>query len=171
MNLQPTLESALVCIRPMVKEDFEELYRIASDSLIWEQHQNSDRYTLEKFRLFFDQGIAGKSAFTISDKNTNQIIGSSRYKVINEEEGVIEIGWSFLARSFWGGNYNKAFKKLMVNYALNSYKKVVFYVHLNNYRSQKAMKKLGGRIWKEGSAIWIRPSAETLTYVLEQPLV
>ncbi len=171
MNLQPNLESELVSIRPMVNEDFEELFGIASDPLIWQQHQNSDRYTLEKFRLFFNQGLEGKSAFTISDKKTHQIIGSSRYKVISEEEGVIEIGWSFLARSVWGGHYNRAFKKLMVNHALLTYNKVVFYVHVNNYRSQKAMEKLGGKIWKEGSANWVRPSAETVTYVLNQPLV
>lgn len=170
MNFQPRLESDIVLIRPLVEEDFDKLYEIGSDPLIWEQHQNSDRYTLEKFRLFFDQGLEGKSAFAICDKKTNQIIGSSRYKIINEEEGVIEIGWSFLDRSVWGGQYNKAFKTLMINHALKSYKKVVFYVHVNNYRSQKAMEKIGGKKQESDSASWVRPTTETITYVMNQPL-
>ncbi len=169
MNLQPTLESDLVRVRPLVKEDFDKLYAIASDPLIWEQHQNSDRYTLEEFRLFFDQGIEGKSAFAICDKKTNQILGSSRYKVIHEKEGVIEIGWSFLDRSVWGGQYNKAFKTLMVNHALKSYKMVVFHVHVNNYRSQKAMAKIGGKKLEESSASWLRPTNETITFAVTQP--
>ncbi len=169
-KLQPVLANETVHIRPLVQDDFEALFRVASDPLIWEQHQNSDRHTLAKFTEFFDQGIAGKAAFAILDKKSNKIIGSSRYRVISEIEGVIEIGWSFLGRSFWGGAYNKEFKKLLINHALQFYKHVVFYVHINNYRSQGAMLKIGGRKMKEDSTSWVRSTNDTLTYVIDHAL-
>lgn len=170
MNLQPTLESDLVLIRPLVAKDFENLYAIASDPSIWQQHQNSNRYTLEEFTDFFNQGIACKAAFTILDKKSNKIIGSSRYKVISDSEGVIEIGWSFLERVFWGGTYNKEVKKLLVNHALQYYKQIVFFVHVNNNRSQKAMLKVGGRKMEAGSASWVRCIEDTISYVIDEPI-
>jgi len=171
LNLQPRLEDDLLVIRPLKEEDFQELYKLASDPLIWEQHQNKNRYTLEEFTGFFKEGIASKGALAVLERQSKKIIGSSRYKMLNEAEGVVEIGWSFLAREFWGGHYNKRFKKLMINHALQYCNHIVFYVNSKNYRSQKAVEKLGGRKMIYPEMPWVLSEDIGLTHVIDTPLI
>ena len=127
LNLQPFLENDLVVIRPLKDDDFENLFKVASDPLIWEQHQNKNRYTREEFTLFFNEALTSKGALLILDGKTKKVIGSSRFKLIDEVEDVVEIGWSFLGREYWGGTYNREMKKLMINYALEFSKTIIFY--------------------------------------------
>jgi len=108
MNLQPTLENDLIILRPLIEDDFEALYVVAKDPLIWEQHPCWDRYKREVFSEFFKESIRSKGALIIIDKSSNSIIGSTRFKPVNNVENAIEIGWSFLSRYYWGGKYNKS---------------------------------------------------------------
>ncbi len=55
--LQPTLQGTLVHLSPMRAEDHDDLYAVAKDPLIWEQHPSWDRYKPEVFRPVFDQGL------------------------------------------------------------------------------------------------------------------
>lgn len=138
--------------------------------MIWEQHQNKDRYTLENFTEFFNDSMDSKGALIIVDANTNNIIGSSRYKIINEEEKIIEIGWSFLSRARWSGYYNQVFKRLMINYALQHFSNVIFYVNCKNYRSQRAMEKLGARKIKFPEKTWVLREDIGITYAIDSGL-
>lgn len=144
MNLQPTLENDLLLLRPLETADEESLFDVAKDPLIWEQHPNNDRYKRNNFEDFFEDSIKSGGALIIIDKKTNIAIGSSRYKKLDGNGSAIEIGWSFLAREFWGGEYNRSFKTLMIEYAFKWVDEVVFYVGQNNYRSQRAVQKIGG---------------------------
>lgn len=168
-NLQTTLKNDLVFLRPLIEEDFEELFESASDPLVWEQHQNQDRYTRKNFTTFFDDALTSKGALTIIDAQTNKIIGSTRFKM-SASEGVVEIGWSFLGRSFWGGSYNQSFKKLMINYALLHCTYVIFYVNPKNYRSQKAMEKLGATKMRYLEKPWVLKEDVGVTYAIDSPL-
>ena len=144
MNLQPTLENELVRIRPLVNSDLEPLYKVAQDPNIWKQHP-CKRYLRSEFEKFFLESIESKGALTILDKSTDKIMGSSRYKKFDGFPDVVEIGWTYLGREYWGGKYNGSLKSLMVEYAFNFVSKIVFYVHKNNIRSQKAVEKIGGQ--------------------------
>jgi RimJ/RimL family protein N-acetyltransferase len=143
-NLQPTLQDDLLIVRPLKEEDFEDLYKVASDPLIWEQHPASDRYKKEVFDELFKDAMQSGGAFAIVDKGTNSIIGSTRFHAIKESKNAIEIGWTFLARQYWGGKYNKSMKCLMMKYAFDFVENVLFYIHENNFRSRKAVEKIGG---------------------------
>ena len=145
MNLQPRLEDDLIILRPLRESDFEALYEVAKDPLIWEQHPISDRYEIEKFSGFFSDSIRSKGALILVEKTGKKVIGSTRFKRLNNVESAIEIGWSFLAREFWGGDYNKSMKNLMLNYAFSIVSDVVFYIDEKNIRSQKAVQKIGGK--------------------------
>ena len=169
-DLQPFLESNLVVVRPLQVLDFVALYKVASDPLIWEQHQNKDRHTKENFTQFFNEAIDSKGALVILDKKNEEVIGSSRFKIIDVRNRIVEIGWSFLGRDYWGGPYNRAFKKLMVNHALQSFDKVVFYVNSNNYRSQKALEKLGAMKMIDTDKSWILPKEKGVTFVIDSEL-
>ncbi len=145
-DIQPSLENDLVLLRPLMEADFENLYQVAKDPLIWEQHQNKDRWELEVFKDFFKDAIDSKGAFVVIDQATQKIIGSSRYKISKNTPRAIEIGWTFISREYWGGKYNKSFKKLMIAHAFEHFDYILFYVNRHNHRSQKAVQKLGGRL-------------------------
>jgi N-acetyltransferase len=143
-ELQPTLPGELLELRPLAAEDWDALYGVASDPLIWEQHPSSDRYKPEVFREFFRDALACGGAFLVVDRKTGEPIGSSRYFGYDESKREIEIGWTFLARSRWGGAYNREMKRLMLRHAFQFVDSVVFIVGPTNWRSRRAMEKIGG---------------------------
>lgn len=143
-NLQPEiLEDEITKLIPLQESDFDELYKVASDPLIWEQHPMKDRYKIEVFRSFFDAAIDSKSSFLIVDKKTNEIIGNTRFYDYNPEKSSVAIGFTFIGRKFWGGLYNKSNKKLLIDYAFQHLDSVIFHIGADNIRSQKAVEKLG----------------------------
>ena len=141
-DLQPTLTGELVVVRPLRPDDFEELYRAASDPLIWEQHPQSNRHERAVFKDYFDGAIASGGAFAVIDRSSGRIIGSSRYWNL-EPGSEVEIGWTFLERQVWGGPYNAELKALMIRHAFRFVERVVFVAGEDNVRSQKALQKIG----------------------------
>ncbi len=144
-DLQPTLNGELLELRPLRPEDFQDLYAVAGDPLIWEQHPSNDRYQEPVFQVFFLDALASGGALLAIDSEDGRVIGSSRYHGYDEEKSEIEIGWSFLARSHWGGVYNREMKQLMLRHAFRFVKTVVFLVGPKNYRSQRALEKIGAK--------------------------
>jgi len=142
-DLQPILTGELLELRPLRPQDFDALYAVASDPLIWEQHPSSDRYQLEVFKEFFRGAIESGGAFLVLDRKDGKIIGSSRYADYEPAKSEIEIGWTFLARSHWGGVYNREMKHLMLRHAFRFVENVVFLVGPDNWRSRKALEKIG----------------------------
>jgi RimJ/RimL family protein N-acetyltransferase len=144
MNLQPNhLKNEVVVLLPLEAEDFESLYAVACDPLIWEQHPNPDRYKKEVFENFFKGAMESKGAFIIRDTQTNAIVGSSRFYDYDATKSEIKIGYTFFSRSCWGNGINKEVKKLMIDYVLGFVDHIIFHVGASNLRSQKAMEKLG----------------------------
>ena len=143
-DLQPTLQGELLTLRPLLLDDFEDLFAAASDPLIWEQHPASNRYQDEVFRAFFAESLASGGALVASDRRDGRIIGSSRFHGYDPALSEIEIGWTFLVRSHWGGRYNGEMKRLMIEHAFRFVDRVVFLVGPTNFRSQRAVEKIGG---------------------------
>lgn len=164
VDLQPTLEDEVILLRPLGQDDFENLYKVASDPLIWAQHPAKDRCERSVFELFFKDAIESGGAFAVIDKKTGEIIGSTRFHYVKESENAIEIGWTFLARKYWGGLYNGSMKRLMMDWAFQFVDHVLFYIDENNIRSQKAVEKIGGeRITSlHGVVLEIRPNAAVI---------
>jgi RimJ/RimL family protein N-acetyltransferase len=143
-DLQPKhLKNEWISLVPLELADFDKLYKVASDPLIWEQHPNKNRYQLNVFKNFFEGALLSKGAFLITDATTNEAIGSSRFCNYNPDDNSIEIGYTFYARKCWGKPYNRSTKQLMINYALEKVNTIHFFVGAENIRSQKAMEKLG----------------------------
>ncbi|MCD9574561.1 GNAT family N-acetyltransferase [Flavobacterium soyae] len=143
-NLQPDfLEDQIVKLIPLEENHFEELYKAASDPLIWEQHPMKDRYKKDVFKTFFETAIDSKGSFLILDKHTNEIMGTTRYYDYNPEKSSVAIGYTFLSRKYWSGPYNKSCKKLLIDYAFQYVDSILFHIGAENFRSQKAVLKLG----------------------------
>lgn len=161
-NLQPKLKGELIELRPLLLEDFDGLFNVASDPLIWEQHPAHNRYEKNVFENFFQDAINSGGALVVIDSKSKIIIGSSRYHGYNPDKSEIEIGWTFLARSYWGGVYNKEMKKLMLEHAFKFVSSVIFVVGIENIRSQRAVLKIGGKQVGTG-----KDNAENKSYIYQ----
>ena len=143
-NLQPeNLQNELIKLVPLQENDFEELYQVASDKLIWEQHPNKMRYERAVFENYFEGAMQSKGAFFIRDTNSNEPMGCTRFYDFDENDSSVLIGYTFIGRQFWGKGYNTALKKIMLDYAFQFVDKVYFHIGAQNIRSQKAIEKIG----------------------------
>lgn len=143
--MQPVLHDGLIDLRPMALSDWDALFAVAADREIWALHPAHDRWQESVFRAYFDEGLAQNGALTVREARTGAVIGASRYDRLLAHEGEVEIGWTFLARAYWGGTYNQSLKRLMLGYAFErGYDAAIFLVGETNVRSRRAMEKIGG---------------------------
>lgn len=159
IDIQPTLENADVILTPLKEQDFEALYKVASDPKIWEQHPNKDRWQRDVFAIFFQGAIESKGAFLIIDKKTGEIAGSTRFYNYEEKDRSVLIGYTFYATKFWGKGLNLAAKHLMLDHVFPKVDKVYFHIGATNLRSQIAIERLGAK----------KVAEETVAYYGETP--
>ena len=146
MELQPTLEGPTLLVRPLAPSDLEAMYAAAADPEIWALHPEPTRWQREVFEAGFWAGaLACGSAFTVIERATGTVIGSSRYYQVDLAARRVCIGFTFLARSHWGGDTNAELKRLMLEHAFHFVDAVEFHIGVNNLRSRRAMEKIGGR--------------------------
>ena len=98
-------------MRPLRPDDFEALFAAASDPLIWKDHFQPDRSKREVFQKFFDGAIESKGALVVIERSSGRVIGASGYRKYDGADREVEIGFTFLAREYWGGAYNGELKK------------------------------------------------------------
>ncbi|MBX9710447.1 MAG: GNAT family N-acetyltransferase [Xanthobacteraceae bacterium] len=151
-DFQPTLTGDSVVIRPIAPGDWPELFAAASDPEIWKLHPASTRYTEPVFREYFDNAIASHMAFVFVERASGALIGSSRYHGYDAEKSEVEIGWTFIVRDHWGGATNREVKRLMLDHAFTFVDTVIFWVGETNWRSQRAVEKIGG-VKREGTFV------------------
>lgn len=165
MDRQPTLHGERLLLRPLEAGDWDALFAVASDPLIWEIHPQHDRWQEAVFRVFFAEALAGGGAVAVIDQATGAMIGSSRWERFDPADGgSVEIGWTFLARSHWGGGYNRELKQLMIGHALKYVERVRFLIGEHNVRSRRAMEKIGGRL--TGASTLDRTASGVIRHVI-----
>jgi len=168
MHLPTSLENELLLLRPLSLIDYEALWEAASDPFIWEQHP-CNRHEKDEFDAFFDESFHSKGALVVFDKSDLRLIGSSRFKTFPEFPSVVEIGWTFLSRPYWGGWYNRSLKMLMLEYAFGLFDTVVFFVDAGNKRSQRAVEKIGAnQVHSFQNNALPRPKANTLLFEIRK---
>ncbi len=146
LDLQPLLDGPTLRVRPLRAADWAPLYGVAADPLLWAQHPARDRYREPVFRALFEESLACGNALAVVDRAADKVIGSSRYSFAFAEPGEVEIGWTFLARDRWGGPANRELKRLMLRHAFTAVDRVMFRIGETNFRSRRAMEKIGGRL-------------------------
>jgi RimJ/RimL family protein N-acetyltransferase len=162
-DAQPVLQGERLELRPLRAGDWQALYAVASDSFVWEQHPARNRHEIEVFRTFFDEALASGGALVVIDRANGLVIGSSRFHGYDEAKSEVEIGWTFLARLYWGGVYNGEMKRLMLEHAFRFVDSVIFVIGPQNFRSQKAVLKLGAVRTEETAP---GPSGDSLVFRL-----
>ena len=144
-ELQPVLRGNRIVLRPLRSDDFEALFACASDPLIWAQHPVPNRYQEPVFRKFFDGAVESGGAFTVLDGD--KVVGSSRYYNLMPRQ--VTIGYTFLARSHWGGSTNAEMKRLMLEHAFRFVDEARFEIGATNFRSRRAIEKIGAKLLEE----------------------
>ena len=150
--LAPTLENNYVKLSPLGMKNYNHLVNIAKeDKLI--QFSPSKIDTNETLKTYVQTAIDGlyqktTIPFIIFDKQKNAYAGSTRFGLINWENKVLHIGWTWIGREFQGSGLNKQVKFLMLQYAFEvlDFDKVEFRVDERNLQSRKAVEKLGASL-------------------------
>ncbi|MEL6670994.1 MAG: GNAT family N-acetyltransferase [Bacteroidota bacterium] len=167
-DLQPTLENEWVHLSPLTRGDYDALFQVAADPAIWEQHPVKNRSTEAGFNRFFAEALASGGTLVVREKSQGLVIGSSRFRLLDKAPQAVEIGWSFLARAYWGGQYNRAVKHLMLKHALSQKPEVVFFIDPLNIRSQKAVMKIGGKqLSQEMADAYLEAGRKDLVFLID----
>lgn len=166
---QPTLTGETLLLRPLRVDDFDALYAVASDPLIWEQHPDPLRWQRPVFEKFFAAAMASRGALLITDKQTGEVLGCSRYYDWQPDAREVAIGFTFLARRCWGSKTNPELKRLMLDHAFLYAKTAWFHVGVHNFRSRRAMEKIGGTFSHIGPFVLNGVTHEHAYYRIDAP--
>jgi RimJ/RimL family protein N-acetyltransferase len=138
------LQTEHFSFEPLTANDFDALYAVARDPLLWEQHPEADRWKRSKFQRFFQSGIANDlGCFLIREKQSRRVAGSTRFYEYDEANRCVRIGYTFIAREFWGTSANREMKEAMLLRSFKIVDQVFFDIGPQNFRSIAAVKKLG----------------------------
>ena len=144
MDRQPILEGERVTLRPLREDDWDALWAIGGDPAVWEQHPIHDRWREDIFRPFFEDALAKGGALAVVHRNSDAVIGSSRFQNYDAEDGgSVEIGWTFIEPRWWRRGINPEMKRLMLAHAFQFVSRVDFRVGETNYRSRIALENIG----------------------------
>lgn len=142
-EFQPMLCGATLRVRPIRADEFEALYAVAADPLVWAQHPAKQRSERPVFEQWFHDALAQR-ALVVELRESGRVVGSSRYYDWQPEAREVSIGFTFIARDQWGGATNRELKALMLAHAFERAHRVWFHVNPGNERSRRAMLKIGG---------------------------
>jgi N-acetyltransferase len=164
---QPVLRGPRLLLRPLAAMDREALWEVARDRQLWEQHPDKTRSDPEGFARFFQSALDSGSALVVVDQPTGRVIGSSRYYDWDPEKRELAIGYTFIAREFWGGEVNRQMKQLMIQHALQWANRIWFHVGKDNLRSRRAMEKLGASVEFEGKRLQNDEMVDFIYYAID----
>jgi RimJ/RimL family protein N-acetyltransferase len=145
----PTLENKRVLLKPLSEEDFEGLLAIGLAPSLWAVSINkiATQEDLQQYlKTAIQQREKGQAVpFTIIDKQTNKIAGSTRYGNISFEHKRLEIGWTWLGEEFQKTGLNRACKYELLQYAFETLhmQRVELKTDALNTNSREAMRKMG----------------------------
>ncbi|HEV8283278.1 MAG TPA: GNAT family protein [Chitinophagaceae bacterium] len=147
-----TLETNKVLLRPIEESDFETFLHLAQqDQQMWEYFSLNlaDEKHLRKWMdaAFADTNAGTRRPFTIIDKATSQIAGSSSMGNIAYHDLRVEIGWSWLGKNFRSTGVNRHAKYSMMRYAFEelNFERVEFKTDVLNERAKQGLRKVGGK--------------------------
>jgi RimJ/RimL family protein N-acetyltransferase len=165
-SLQPVLETTSLQLLPLQPADFADLYAVAADPKIWEQHPTPHRWQQAVFTTFFEGAIQSGGALKVVHKATGATLGSTRLYDYNEQDNSILIGYTFYGTPSWGTGVNLEVKALLLNYLFQFVDKVRFHIGARNVRSQIAIQRLGAtKVAEQEVAYYGEPSQ--LNFVFE----
>jgi RimJ/RimL family protein N-acetyltransferase len=145
------LEGQRVRLMPLDNSHFAELVKVGSDPEIWQnmliRGYDNDVLLTQLKSAVLKRASGEMYPFTIIDKVSNKIIGSTSLMNLFPEHMKLEIGWTWYDPEYWGTGYNTECKLLLLNYCFEKLKvvRVQFQTSEQNVRSRAAIQKIGGK--------------------------
>jgi RimJ/RimL family protein N-acetyltransferase len=146
------LETNSVILRPIAEGDFDAFLNLAQqDEDMWKYFSFNlgDKTHLKTWMeaAAADRQAGTRRPFTIIDKITNQIAGSSSMGNISYHDRRLEIGWSWLGKDLRSTGINFNAKYAMMRYAFDqlNFERVEFKTDVMNERAKQGLRKVGGK--------------------------
>ena len=143
------LEGEKVKLVPLDSSHFPALLEISKDSRIWEYYSanggNPDRLLLHLKSAVLKRATLEQYAFTVIDKPSGQIIGSTMLYNFSWDNSKLEIGWTWSNPAFWRTGHNRECKLLLLTYCFETLGaiRVQFLTDEINTRSRNALEGMG----------------------------
>lgn len=150
LDFNLTLENQKVLLRPITRQDFSLLKPLAADPTLW-VYFTQDLSLEDEFEEWAKPAFSGERLqFTVIDKLSNRLAGSTAFGNFSARDQRIEIGWTWIGREFHGSGINLQMKMLMMEYAFETLgmKRVEIKTDVLNQPARKALLKMG--ITEEG---------------------
>jgi RimJ/RimL family protein N-acetyltransferase len=144
----PTLEGDVVRLEPMERRHADELWKASHDPRTWRWLSITQPSTRPAFDAWLDAALDAAAAGTEIPLVTMchaRVVGSTRFLALRPEHRSVEIGWTWLDPSAWGGGANVEAKLLMLRHAFETWgcRRVELKTDALNERSRGAMEAMG----------------------------
>ena len=144
----PTLEGRLVRLEPLAKSHAAGLWDASCDPRTWRWLPIPQPQTPEELEAWVDDALARAAAdldLPLVTRGDGTIVGSTRFLALRPEHRSVEIGWTWLHPSAWGGGVNVEAKLLMLGHAFEAWgcRRVELKTDALNERSRGAMEAMG----------------------------
>lgn len=146
-----TIIGERVTCEPLNPDHLDGLTKAANDERIW-------AYTIidvvgKGFGLWFDKALEAQQnddrslIYAIRDKQTGELVGSSRFYEYDAKHQRAAIGYTWLNPSVWGTGVNDSLKHAMLQFGFDdlNLNRIAFYIDDRNGRSRRALLKLGAK--------------------------
>jgi N-acetyltransferase len=144
-----TLETPRALLRLMQEEDLDVYNDLASSKDTWKYFTKdlSDPNEMKNWiqDALHERVLEKRMPFTVIDKDTQEICGSTSYGNISFYDKRVEIGWSWLAPQFLGNGVNRHAKFALLSFAFEVMKmeRVEIKTDNLNERAKAALIKVG----------------------------
>lgn len=145
------LETKRAILRPITVDDYDVFLKLAKEDFdMWyyfSLHLGDEKQLQRWFEMAFTEKAANtRRPFTIIDKETGQIAGSSSLGNISMHDLRAEIGWSWLGKGFRSTGLNKHAKYAMMRYAFDelNFERIEFKTDVENARARQGLRNVGG---------------------------
>ncbi len=146
-----TLSGASVILEPLSLEHLEGIRSAVKDGELWKlwftsipAPENAEAYIKTALDM---RENAGAMPFIVRDRETNTIIGCTRYFNVDETNHRLEIGYTWYAESYQRTSANTEAKYLLLTHAFETLNAIAveFRTHWHNHKSRAAIARLGAK--------------------------
>ncbi|MBI3652241.1 MAG: GNAT family N-acetyltransferase [Acidobacteria bacterium] len=152
MKVEPvTLEGKRVLLEPLSFKHHTEMCEVGLDEDIWLLNPTPVR-TSEDMRHYIAAALRDEQhelalPFATIEKESGRVVGSTRFANISREHYRVEIGWTWIGKTWQRSFVNTEVKYLMLSHAFENWKciRVELKTDALNERSRNAILRIGAK--------------------------
>jgi len=145
----PVLQGTKVRLEPLEQAHIPALVALGRDERIWSlmSVDGSKGNFLETHlkSAILKKAVGEQFPYTVYDRATGALIGSTMLYNLSPEHRKLEIGWTWYAPEWWQTGHNRECKLLLLTLCFETLKtiRVQLTTDVNNFRSRKAIEGIG----------------------------